>query len=403
MPRYEYQAVDDYGKRIRGTLLASDEKSLRESLSGMLLHLLSAKEFSPGSDIPFLRKKVKRADLIQFTFHFKTLVGAGVPIIAALADLGEQTEHAALKDVVMDIRRNLQSGAGISDAFALHPQVFPDIFVSIMRAGETTGNLDVALADLMKFLTWQEELAGTIRQATFYPATVLSAVAMLIFVLFTFVFPQFLKIFQAAQVKLPLPTRIVIAVSEFFRDYGLYLLGTVFAAFVAIKLYRRTPAGRLRTDGWKLKIPLVGNLIRSIEVSKFSHYLASLFRAGVEMTQSLYVVERLIGNRVIANTIGHAREEMLAGGSLSVSLRRSGEFPPLVLRMISAGESTGNLDETLENVSNYYDREVPQILKKTFAVMEPLIILVLAVVVLGAALSFFLALYEMVGAMGGKG
>jgi type IV pilus assembly protein PilC len=403
MPRFEYQAIDDYGRQVRGTLIAQDENGLRDSLSGIFLHLLSAKERGERArSSPLFRQKVKRGELTQFTFLLRTLVASGVPLVTALDDLGQQTEDAVLKEVVADIRCNVQSGANLSDSFALHPGVFADLYVSVIRAGETTGNLEAALADLVKFLTWQEDLAGQIRQATFYPATVLCTVTGLIFVLFTFVFPRFLEVFKASRVELPLPTRVVIAMSEFFRDHGLLVLAALAATAIGLHVYRSTAPGRLRTDGWKLRIPVVGNLLRALEVTQFCHFLASLFRAGVEMTHSLSIVERLVGNRVITGAVRHAREEILAGSSLSTSLRKSGAFPPIVLRMISVGESTGHLDETLENVSQYYDREIPRVIKKTFAVMEPLVTLLLGVVVFGAAISFFLALYKMVGTMGSQ-
>lgn len=400
MARYEYNAVDDYGKKVRGTMSAGDQAALREALAVMGLHLVSSRPIADTGGSPLLRKKVKRQDLIDFTYHMKTLIGAGVPLVSALSDVAEQTTHREFRDVLRDVRRNVQSGTTLSGAFALHADVFPEIFVSIMRSGETTGNMDGVLDDLNRFLTWQEELGKTIRQATYYPATVVCMVGGLIVLLFTFVFPRFLSIFKGAAIDLPLPTRVVIAISEFFRDYGVYLAGCLVLAFVGLKLYRRTEAGRLRVDGWKLKIPLVGEVIRAIEMSQFSHFTASLFRAGIEMTQALAVVEKVIGNRVIASVVRGAREELIAGGGLSVALRKSGEFPPMVIRMVSAGESSGNLDDTLENVSKYYDREVPAIVKKTFAILEPAMTMILAFVVLGAALSFFLALYKMVGSMG---
>jgi type IV pilus assembly protein PilC len=402
VPRYEYSAIDDYGKKVRGTLLAPDEIGIRDALASMGLHLLQAVERSAGANLFSFRVKIRRSDIIQFTYHLKTLLGAGISIVVALGDLAEQSEHPLLREVILDVRRNVQAGAGLCESFALHPEAFPESYVSIVRAGETTGNLEGVLADLAEFLTWQEELAGTIRQATYYPLTVVSAVMGLVFILFTFVFPRFIKIFQAAQVELPLPTRIVIAISTFFRDYGIYLLASIVLAYVALRLYRRTEAGRLRVDAWKLRIPLVGPMIRSIEISRFSHFLGLLFRAGVETVHSLWVVERVIGNRVIASVVRTAREELTAGGSLSAALGKSGEIPPMVVRMLSAGESSGRLDDTLSNVSKHYDREVPKTIKKTFAILEPAIVIFLAVIVLGAALSFFLALYKMVGAMGGS-
>ncbi|GAB4238239.1 MAG: type II secretion system F family protein [Deltaproteobacteria bacterium] len=401
MARYEYNAVDDYGRKARGTISSPDETSLRDQLAAMGLHLVSNRRLSESGGGAAFRKKIRRADLIEFTYHLKTLLGAGVSLVSALSDVAEQSTHAEFREVLRDVRRNVQSGATLSGAFALHPDVFPEIFISIVRSGEVTGNMDGVLADLHKFLTWQEELGKTIRQATWYPMTVIGMVSGLIVLLFTFVFPRFLSIFKGAAVELPLPTRIVIAISEFFRDSGLYLLAFLALAVVLLRLYRRTEAGRLRVDGWKLKLPLVGQVIRAIEMSQFSHFTASLFRAGVEMTQTLAVVEKVMGNRVLASVVRQAREELIAGGGLSVALRKSGEFPPMVLRMVSAGETSGNLDDTLENVSAYYDREVPAIVKKTFAVLEPAMTILLAVVVLGAALSFFLALYKMVGSLGG--
>jgi type IV pilus assembly protein PilC len=399
LARFEYHAVDDYGKTARGTMSSTDQAGLRDALSGMGLHLVTARQVAESGGALF-RKKIRRADLIEFTYHMHTLLGAGVPLMSALSDVAEQATHEGFREVLRDVRRNVQSGATLSAAFALHGDIFPEVFVSIVRSGEVTGNLDGVLKDLNRFLTWQEELGKTIRQATYYPATIVCMVGGLIVLLFTFVFPRFLSIFQGAVIELPLPTRIVIAISEFFRDRGLQLLLALAIVTVALKLYKRTEAGRLRVDGWKLKIPLVGEVIRSIEMSQFAHFTASLFRAGVEMTQTLAVVEKVVGNRVIAAVIRRAREELIAGGGLSVALHKSGEFPPMVIRMVSAGEASGNLDVTLENVSVFYDREVPAVVKRTFAVLEPAMTILLAVVVLGTALSFFLALYEMVGSMG---
>ncbi|MEW6721564.1 MAG: type II secretion system F family protein [Thermodesulfobacteriota bacterium] len=400
MARFEYHAVDDYGKSARGAMSSPDANGLREALAGMGLHLVSARQTAESGAPAVFRKRIRRADLIELTYHLHTLIGAGVPLMSALTDVAEQAGHPGLREVLRDVRRNVQSGVPLSGAFALHGDVFPEIFVSIIRSGETTGNLDGVLMDLNRFLTWQEELGKTIRQATYYPATVVGMVGGLIVLLFTFVFPRFLSVFQGAAFELPLPTRVVLAISRFFREYGLVLIGALILGVVALKLYRRTEAGRLRIDGWKLGLPLMGNVIRSIEMSRFAHFTASLFRAGVEMTQALSVVEKVVENRVVASSIGRAREELIAGGGLSVALHKSGEFPPMVIRMVSAGEASGNLDATLENVAAFYDREVPATVKKTFAVLEPAMTMVLAFVVLGTALSFFLALYKMVGAMG---
>jgi type IV pilus assembly protein PilC len=398
--RFEYNAVDDYGKTARGMMSSADQGSLREALCGMGLHLVTARQVAEGGGPVLFRKRIRRSDLIELTYHLHTLVGAGVPLMSALSDVADQAGNAEFQEVLRDVRRNVQSGVSLSGAFALHGDIFPEVFVAIVRSGEATGNLEGVLRDLHRFLSWQEELGRTIRQATYYPATIVSLVLGLIVLLFTFVFPRVLSVFQGAVSELPLPTRIVIAISTFFRDYGPWLALGLAAAVVALRLYRRTDSGRLRMDAWKLKVPLAGEVIRSIEMSQFAHFTASLFRAGVEMTQALAVVEKVIGNRVIAGVVRRAREELIAGGGLSLALHKSGEFPPMVVRMVSAGESSGNLDATLENVAAYYDREVPAAVKKSFAILEPAMTILLAVVVMGTALSFFLALYRMMGAVG---
>ena len=190
MARYDYNAVDDYGRKARGTMSSPDEKSLRDQLAAMGMHLVSNRQVAESSGLALFRQKIKRADLIDFTYHLKTLLGAGVSLVIGLSDVAEQSTNPEFREVLRDIRRNVQSGATLSGAFALHPDVFPEVFVSIMRAGEVTGNMDGALSDLHKFLTWQEELGKTIRQATYYPVTVVGMVSGLIILLFTFVFPR---------------------------------------------------------------------------------------------------------------------------------------------------------------------------------------------------------------------
>lgn len=399
MPKYSYIAIDDYGKRVKGTLITATEETLKGALSSMGLYLLNSKLVSEGNSFLSLKRRIKRKDVIDFTINLKTMLSAGVPLVQGLGDMGEQMDNRYLKEVVKDLGRNIQAGASFSDSLDLHPEIFGGTYVNIVRAGETSGRLDSILGDLSRFLEWEEELTGNIKQATIYPSIVVSAVVGLIILLFTFVFPRFIVVFKATKVELPLPTKIVIWISTFFQNNVLYVLGGMGLIYLFVKLYGKNEKGRMRLDRAKLKVPLTGTLLLKIEASRFCHYLALLLRAGVETSQSLWVVGRVINNHYIMDQVKGVRDEITAGGSLSESLRRSGVFPPVVTRMISVGEVTGKLDETLDKVSEYYDREVPMAVKKAFAVLEPLIILILAFVVLGAALSMFLALYKMVGAM----
>ncbi len=396
MPAFKYKAVDQSGKRVSGVLYAENEQDLQDSLRGMRLYLVEAKETKPSQEIR-LWKKVKRKDLLTFTVHLQTIVSAGIPIIQGLGDLIEQTNNQTFKKVLEDVRAAIQSGSTLSEALERHPKAFSNLFVSVIRAGEASGNLDSVLKDLISFLEWQEEIISSIRQATIYPIIVLTAVTGLVILLMTFVFPRFSIIFEKANVPLPLPTRIVMGVSHFLvHDWG-YLIGALIILAFLFHIFSKTDTGRHLIDRLKLRIPVFGNLILKINLSRFSHYLGTLIRAGIDITQALRIVENVIGNVIISDIIRLVRARVQAGEFMSDTLKEHPEFPPLVVRMISIGETSGNLEETLGKVSTYYDREVPVTIKKVFAVFEPLVIVFLASIVLLMALSMFLPLYQMMG------
>jgi len=399
VPKYSYIAIDDLGRKVKGKLITATEDTLKNSLTSMGLYLLNSRLVREGNSVFSYERRVKRKDIIDLTINLKTMISAGVPLVQGLDDIALQIDNKKLKEVVDDVRRNIQAGASFSDALELHPDLFGATYVNIVRAGEATGRLDSILDDLARFLEWEEELIGNIKQATIYPSIVVGAVVGLIILLFTFVFPRFIVVFNATKVELPLPTKIVIWVSTFFQNNVFYVLAGAGIFYILLKLYGRTEKGRLKLDTLKLKIPVIGSLLNKIEASRFCHYLALLLRSGVDTSQSLWIVGRVANNRYVMEQIREARNEITTGGCLSDSLKRSGVFPPVVTRMISSGEATGKLDETLDKVSEYYDREVPMSVKKVFAVLEPMVIFLLAFIVLGAALSMFLALYKMVGAL----
>jgi len=365
----------------------------------MGLYLITAKKTKvPESYLSW--ERVKRKDLITFSVHLSTTLSAGIPILQALQDLIEQTEKPKFKKVIEDISRNIQAGNSFSEALAKHPKVFSELYVSIVKAGETTGNVDKVLDDLVTFLEWQESLATDVKQATIYPAFILLAVISLIVLLMTFVFPRFTVIFERTNVPLPLPTRVVMGISHFITSYWFIILLLVTAMAISYRLVVKIPRGRYFFDKLKLKLPVLGNLLRKIALSRFSHHFSALLKAGVEIYHSLMVTEKVVGNTVIAKVISSARDYISTGETLSESLKKGNEFPSLVIRMISIGESSGSIDKTLDKVSQYYDREVPVTIKKVFAIFEPIVIATLAVIVLGMALSMFLPLYQMLSLVG---
>lgn len=405
MPTYKYKATNDAGKTVKGILTAGSEEELESALENQSLYLISAKETSkraafaeggaPGGRGKIVRIRVKRADLLSFTMHLATIIGAGIPILQGLDDMIEETENPHFKRVIRGIRNQIEEGSSISEAFGQHPEAFSELYIAILKSGESTGRLDEVLREIAKFLEWQDELVGTIKQATTYPIIVLCALMGLIGVLFTFVLPRFLTIFDSFNIPLPLPTRIVIAISSFFQNFWWLLLAGIIAAFVGLRTANRTPSGRMVLDRIKLKIPVFGELMRKIALSRFSHYLATLFGAGVNIMNALEVVEHVVGNMVLSEVVRKARLQVGTGQSVAGALRESKEFSQMVVRMVMIGETTGNLEETLQKVAEYYDREVPQTIKRLFTVLEGLVIIALGVVVLFVVLSVILPMLSL--------
>lgn len=380
-------------------MLAENEEQLALTLREMDLYLVNAK--LDDRPVPFyITRPVKRRELINFTVHLSAAIGGGIPILQAFEDLELQTSNRRMKRAIGIITEDLRGGSSLSDALSRHSEIFSDIYVSMIRAGETSGSLVQVLQHLTSFLEWQDGLASEIRRATIYPATVLIAVVGLIAVLVGFVFPRILPVILSLKVPLPLVTRVVMGLANLVR-YGWYwilLAGAGF--FFLLRFLKATEGGRLLVDAIKLRLPVIGGLIEQICLSRFSHHLGILLRTGVDISQSLSISERVVGNAVIAQAVSEAREKVIQGGSLWRSLQETGVFPPLVIRMIFIGETTGTIDATLGRVTEYYDREVPATVKKLFAVLEPLIIFLLAGVVLTVALSIFLPLYDSLGRVG---
>jgi type IV pilus assembly protein PilC len=379
-------------------MLAEDEKQLALTLREMDLYLVDAREEARSG--PVITRGVKRRELINFTVHLAAAVGAGIPILQAFEDLELQTTNRRMVSALQIITEDLRGGSSFSDALSRHPHIFSDIYVSMIKAGETSGSLVPVLQHLTGFLEWQDALASEIKRAIIYPATVLIAVMGLIGVLIGFVFPRILPVILALKVPLPFITRAVMGVSNFVLHGWYWILLASASFFVLVRLLKANEGGRLILDAVKLRLPVIGGLVEKVCLSRFSHHLGILLRTGVDISQSLSISERVVGNAVIAQAVSEAREKVIQGGALWRSLQETGVFPPLVIRMIFVGETTGTIDSTLEKVTEFYDREIPATVKKLFAVLEPLMIVLLAAVVLVVALSIFIPLYSTLGRVG---
>ena len=402
MPQFAYTAKDDHGRTIKGTLEADTEHSLAETLLRSGHYLISAKLARKSKTYKSLltSRRIKKREIITFSLHLASALSAGISIIEALQDIEAQTNNATFKMVVKDIYNSISSGSKLSGALMQHPAIFSPLYCNIVIAGEAVGNLDAVLYDLATFLEWEEEMKGNIKQAIIYPATVLSAATLLVAFLFTTVFPKFTKILIDMHVELPLPTRIIITISKLFHDYWPLMALGVVGIVTTYHMLARWHAGRLFIDRIKLRLPIFGTLLRKIALSRFTHFLGILFTSGVDISYALTVVEGVVGNAVLARVVKEARDAVRAGHRLSEPLKASGEFPPLVLRMIEIGEISGEMDKSLAKVSQYYDREVPATIKKVMAAFEPAMVVGLGGIVLLIALSMYLPLYSSLAHLG---
>ncbi len=401
MPRFKYQARNRVGEKVGGVMLANDEEQLAVTLRGMDLYLVGAKPDRVSTPI-YITRPVNRRELINFTTQLVTAIKAGIPILQALEDLENQTTNRVMKGAIQDIMQDLRGGASLSAAQSRHPHIFSEVYTSVTRAGEASGSLDKVLDHMIQFLEWQDALASEIKKATIYPVIVLSAVTLLMGVLVGFVFPRMLPMIQSLNIPLPILTRVLIFTGEFVSVYWYLLLLGLVGLFILFRIFKSSEAGRFVVDAMKLRIPVIGNLVEMVCLSRFAHHVGTLMGTGIDITQTLSITERVVGNALIAQGIREAREKVNQGVSFWRALQETGVFPPLVIRMVFVGESSGSIDTSLERVTEYFDREIPTKVKRLFAVMEPLIVVFLAMIVLGVALSIFIPLYSVLGRIGGR-
>lgn len=396
---YQYKAKDETGKTITGVMEADDEDALASQLDLQNLFLVEAGPAAKKVETT-RQRRIKARDVLNFTLDLSTILSSGIPITEGLRDLAEASEHAKLQAIIEDVLASINAGSSLSAAFERHPKVFDTLYVSIVRAGETSGNLDRVLADLAVFLEWKADLRRDVIQALIYPIMVITAIGGLVILLATVVFPQFATVLNQSKGPIPVPTRILFALSTVFRLYWWVMLAGILVTVTGLWMYIRTPKGRAKFDAFKLRVPIFGVLARDIALSRFCHFFQILFSAGVDISQTLTIVEALVGNVVLAEATRIVRNEVRAGNSLSASLAGTGRFPTMVVRMFHIGEQSGQLVGSLEKACRYYDKEIPATIKRVFSVLEPVLYIFLALIVLTVALAIYMPLYQMMGSLG---
>ncbi len=409
MATFRYSGRNAEGVKVAGIVDGNSAEAVASELLGQSITPLTIEaQNAVDADVfasigEFLRRKhVDLDELIIFCRQMYSLAKAGVPIIRAIAGLGESNRNLYFREVLQKVRSDLEGGVSMAVALNAHPKVFGTLFVSMISVGENTGQLDQAFRQLASYLELERETRKRIKQATRYPLFVLSAMAVALTVINLFVIPAFSKVFAQFQAQLPLPTRILIATSQFFQDYwwllALLLGGSLYAFFKWIE----TEAGALKWDQLKLRLPIVGGIFERIALARFTRTFAMMYKAGVPLLQTLSINSASVGNKYIGQAILGMRESVERGEALTRSASASGLFTPLVLQMMAVGEETGALDDLFVEVADFYEQEVDYDLKQLADAIEPILIVAMGVMVLILALGVFLPMWELASAAKGR-
>lgn len=399
MPDFWYKALTGSGSEEEGWMNAPSEVVVEEELRRKGAYLLSIEERARKKRVT--DAKIDRRELLAMLEYLSGSFSAGIPLLTTLDDVPRRLRSPKLKLIISEVRFAVaEEGKSLSDAMAEHPKAFSSLYISTIAAGEASGQLGFALQQLVEYLDWQENISGSVRQATMYPIVVLVAISLLVSGLLGFVFPRILPILRARQVELPMPTRIIMAASMFVREGWPFILGGIVVAIIAVILIRRTETGRFWLDSMILRIPAVGDFILEVNMARVVTYLGLFYKAGVDLLQSLKLVEQMTTNRVVGRTIADARELIAGGETISSAFGRSPYVPVVVMRSLALGEQTGRLDEALERAKMYYSREIPAAVRRVVTLIQPAMIIILGGVILMVALAIMLPILNIYNTIG---
>lgn len=389
---------DQQGVLRNGELEAENRDLIVQKLLSQGLYILSLEEKkeSKSIELSFPFPRVKTEELVVFTRQLATMLAAGLSILRSFSILGAQTQNKTLQTTILQINDDIEAGAALWEAMHKHPKIFSGVYISMIRAGELGGVLDVVLERLGGHLERDAEITAKVKSASIYPAIIAIFTVVMVFGIITFVMPTFTVMFTAAGMKLPAPTRILLAMGLFLKKYfWLVILLSVGLVF-ALKKWGTTAAGRYFFDNLYLRIPVLGKTVSRIVVSRFARTMGTLVRSGIPVLQALEAVEEVVGNAVIARAIQKARASIREGDTITGPLAATGVFEPMVTQMIAVGEETGSLDEMLTRMSDYYDREVMYSIDALTSMIEPLLVVVVAVLVGGVVIATLLPVFDMV-------
>lgn len=406
MPSFHFQGRNADGSSVSGNIEASSEDAVIEQLMNKGIIPIRIKSGRGKSALNIDLKSlftpaVPLEVLVIFCRQLYSLTKAGVPLLRSMKGLSQNCANSQLREALEDVTQELTNGRSLSGSMQMFPKVFSPLFVSMIHVGENTGRLDEALLQLANYYEQEVETRKRIKTAMRYPTFVIGFIMVAMFVLNVKVIPQFSSMFARFGVDLPLPTRILIATSEFFVNYWIMMVAAMVGMGFAFKAWLNTADGREKWDKFRLRMPVVGELINRAQLSRFSRTFALMLKAGVPLNQSLALSAEALGNKYLENRLMEMKSSIEAGGTISSTAINSGVFTPLVIQMISVGEETGRIDELLLEVADFYDREVDYDLKTLTARIEPILLVIVAGMVLILALGIFLPMWGMLDAIKG--
>ncbi len=393
MATYQYSAMNETGKTVKGEMTAESEIDLEARLKELKLDLISsavAKQKRGG-----FFNAVTANDLIILCLHMEQLSRAGVPLLEAIADVRDSTDSTRLRDIMAGVFEEVKNGSQFSEALSKHPKEFDSVFVGLIKTGEQTGDMTEIYTHLADHYKWSHDIKRKIKKARTYPIFLLIVMVGVISVLMIFVVPKLIDFITSQGFEIPIHTRALIATSEAFENYWYIIFGLPILAFTALKLaYHTSHNFAFRVDTIALKLPFFGPVIRKINMARFTHFFGIMFRSGVDILESLHSAKSVVANLKLKDSIGRVREGVSEGSTVTDALQRSGEFPTMVVRMFKVGENSGNMNEALENVNFFYNREVNDAVEGMVGMIQPALTIVMGILIFWVISAVFGPLYD---------
>ncbi|WP_432821441.1 type II secretion system F family protein [Trichloromonas sp.] len=405
MPKFSWEGKNRTGQVQKGEMEAPNEAAVNAQLRRMGIMPSKVKARGKGLDmdlkIPGFEPKITTKDLVVFTRQFATMIDAGLPLVQCLDILGKQQDNATFKKILVNVKESVESGSTFADALKKHPKAFDELYVNLVAAGEVGGILDTILNRLAAYIEKALKLKKQVKSAMTYPTTIIGIALVVVSVILLFVIPAFEKMFADFGGSLPMPTQVVINISNFIQSYILVIIGGIMGTVWGIKRIYRTEKGRAAMDKYALKAPVFGLLIRKVSVAKFTRTLGTMISSGVPILDGLDIVAKTAGNKTVEKAIYKVRQSISEGKTIAEPLEQSGVFPPMVCQMIAVGEQSGAIDTMLNKIADFYDDEVDDAVGNLTAMMEPLLMLFLGTTVGGLVIAMYLPIFKLAGTVGG--